>query len=409
MAIQVMKGVRVLEVAQFIFVPSAGAVLADWGADVIKIEHPVRGDGQRGMGRVAGLPVDEDRNPILEHANRGKRSVGIDISKPEGQALIHEIAGSCDVFLTNHLPSTRRKLKIDVDHIRAINPRIVYARGTANGDKGEERDMGGYDVTAFWSRGGIGLGLTPAELETPISSAIGGFGDSIAGMNMAGGIAAALFHRAQTGEALEVDVSLLSTAWWSAGVAVNHAALSGQIARYPSPKPGGAPGHPLLGNFKTSDGATINLFTMQPDPHLRSLFEHLGQPALADDPRFCDSAALSANWEAANAVITEAFASRPFAYWRTHLKTYSGQWAPVQTFSDLVEDEQALANDMLFEVEGSDGVRPLRVVRNPVQFNGDPVHSTRAPQASEHTETFLLEMGLNWDRIESLKAAGVIA
>jgi crotonobetainyl-CoA:carnitine CoA-transferase CaiB-like acyl-CoA transferase len=137
-----MKGVRILEVAQFTFVPAAGAVLADWGADVIKIEHPVRGDTQRGLINVTGVKVNPLRMTLIEHPNRGKRSVGLDISTAEGQALLYEIARTADVFLTNYLPSARRKLKIDVEHIRAANPDIIYARGSAWGDKGPEREKG---------------------------------------------------------------------------------------------------------------------------------------------------------------------------------------------------------------------------------------------------------------------------
>src|ERR1700722_14178122 len=149
--IQVLKGVRVLEVAQFIFVPSAGVILAEWGADVIKIEHPVRGDAQRGLARLGGLAINPDRNPVLEQANRGKRSVGIDVSTPQGQALIYEIAKTADVFMTNYIPSLRQKLKIAGDHLRAVKPNIIYVRGSAYGEKGAERNMGGFDATAFWA------------------------------------------------------------------------------------------------------------------------------------------------------------------------------------------------------------------------------------------------------------------
>ena len=405
---QVMKGVRVLEVAQFIFVPSAGALLADWGAEVVKIEHPVRGDAQRGLLRASGIAIDETRNPVLAHANRGKRSLGLDISKPEGRALLYELAKSADVFMTNYLPDARRKLGIDLEDIRAVNPQIIYVRGSAHGEKGPEREIGGFDATSFWARGGIAYAMTPPEFDAPLMQPIGGFGDSIGGMSIAGGVAAALFHRAQTGQATEVDVSLMSTAWWISGVAVNTAALSGQTARAALPKAGGAPGHPLLGNFRTADDRFISLFTMQADPHLRSLFEHLGLATLADDPRFSSSRALAENWEAANAQITAAFAAQPFAYWRERLKTYSGQWAPAQSFADLVSDAQALANDMLFEVEAVDGGAPVRLVRGPVQFDGQPVGTARAPQAGEHTESLLLELGKDWDDIEQLKAAGII-
>jgi crotonobetainyl-CoA:carnitine CoA-transferase CaiB-like acyl-CoA transferase len=175
-----MKGVRVLEVAQFTFVPAAGAVLADWGADVIKVEHPVRGDTQRGFLNMGGVSLDPNRHTLMEHPNRGKRSVGIDVSKPEGQALLYEIAKTSDVFLTNYLPSVRQKHKFDIEHIRAANPKIIYARGSAYGDKGPERDVGGFDGTAFWSRSGIAHSMTPAELGGPLTQGIPAFGDSAA-------------------------------------------------------------------------------------------------------------------------------------------------------------------------------------------------------------------------------------
>ena len=406
---KVMKNIRVLEVAQHTFVPSAGAILADWGADVIKIEHPVRGDAMRGLVTIGGARIDPKRNTLMEHPNRGKRSVGVDIATEEGQQIIYEIAKTADVFLTNYLPAARQKLKVDVEHIRAANPNIIYARGSAYGDKGPERDVGGFDSTAFWTRSGVGYSMSPAELDSPLSQGIAAFGDSIGGSNIAGGIAAALFHRAQTGEALEVDVSLLSTAWWAAGTAVDHFIESGQVTRVSMPKSGPSGLNPLVGNYKTADGETINMCTVVPGNYIRDFFEHIGLPEAADDPRFASADALMQHAEDASLMIAGQFIQHPLSYWKDKLKTYKGQWAPFQSLLDLAADEQALANDMLIEVEAADGGAPLKIVRGPVQFNHQPVTTTRAPQPSEHTELLLMELGLAWEKIEELKAKGAIA
>ncbi|SCX23935.1 CaiB/BaiF CoA transferase family protein [Mycolicibacterium fluoranthenivorans] len=404
---KVMEGVRVLEVAQFTFVPAAGAILADWGADVIKVEHPVRGDTQRGFVNMGGFALDPDRHPLIEHPNRGKRSVGIDVSTPGGQEVLYEIAKTADVFLTNYLPAQRQRNKFDVEHIRTANPNIIYARGSAYGDKGAERDTGGFDGTAFWTRSGVGHALTPEELGGALPQGIPAFGDSIGGMNIAGGISAALFHRERTGEALEIDVSLLSTAWWAAGASVTQGMETGETMR--SLMPGAtASVNPFMANYQTSDGGTINLCIVSPTGYIRDTFAHLGLPELADDPRFSDVLPLIENAEAGVELIAEAIRSKSFEYWRRHLKTMKGQWAPFQSLVDLGTDEQAIANDMIVEVEGADG-KPFKVVRGPVQFNHEPLQTTRAPQASEHTELVLMEIGLEWDRIEELKDAGAIA
>jgi len=407
--IKVMQGIRVLEVAQFTFVPAAGAILADWGADVIKVEHPSRGDTQRGFLSMGGIQINPDRHPLMEHPNRGKRSVGVDVSTPGGQEVIYELAKVSDVFLTNYLPAQRQKNKFDVEHIRAANPGIVYARGSAYGDKGPERQTGGYDGTAFWTRSGVGYALTPAELGGALGQGIPAFGDSIGGMFIAGGISAALLHRERTGEAVELDVSLLSTAWWAAGASVTQGMETGEVMRTPMPGSLAPSVNPFMGNYLTSDGNTINLCIISPTGLIRDTFEHLGIPDAADDPRFSEVLPLIQNADAAAKLIADAFAGKPFAYWRQHLKTMKGQWAPFQSLLDLADDEQAIANDMISEVEVASGGAPFKVVRGPVQFNHEPLETTRAPQASEHTEIVLMEIGMDWDRIAALKDAGAIA
>ena len=407
--VKVMEGFRVLEVAQFTFVPAAGAILADWGADVIKVEHPVRGDTQRGFINMGGYQLNPDRHPLMEHPNRGKRSVGIDVSTPGGQEVIYELAKTSDVFLTNYMPTVRQKNKFDVEHIREVNPKIIYARGSAHGDKGAERDVGGYDGTAFWTRSGIGHSMSPPELGGMLAQGIPAFGDSIGGMFIAGGISAALLHRERTGEAVELDVSLLSTAWWAAGASVTQGMETGETMRSQMPNSGGSPVNPFMGNYVTSDGGTINLCIVSPTGYIRDTFSHLGLPEAADDPRFADVLPLMENAEVASELIVKAIGGKPFEYWRQHLKTMKGQWAPFQSFIDLANDQQAIVNDMIVEVESADGGPPFKVVRGPVQFNHEPLTTTRAPQASEHTELVLMEIGMDWDRISELKETGAIA
>src|SRR4051794_18175732 len=254
-----MQGVRVLEVAEHTFVPAASALLAEWGAEVIKIEHVERGDAMRGLASSGTVSFGGGVHVLLEHSNRGKQSLGLDLTSDDGLDILYKLAATCDVFLTNKMPSVRTKLRVDLEDIRAHNPDIIYVRGHGQGARGPDADRGSYDSLAYWCRSGVAMGIKQHENVPPPPGPA--FGDSIGAMTIAGGIMGALFHRERTGEATTVDVSLLATGMWSMGASI---ALSLQLQRGWSAPPAGTPtGNPLTGVFRTKDDRFVSLTCLQ--------------------------------------------------------------------------------------------------------------------------------------------------
>jgi crotonobetainyl-CoA:carnitine CoA-transferase CaiB-like acyl-CoA transferase len=396
-----LEGIRVLEVAMWGFVPSAGAVLADWGADVIKVEHAVNGDPQRGLRQMGKYRVDEDPNPAIEHPNRGKRSLGLDIAKPEGKEVLDDLTRWADVFLTSFLPDSRRKLGIDVDDVRAVNPRIVYARGSALGPRGPESERGGYDMTAFWCRGSSAASLTPSNVEGLVPPPPA-YGDTISGTNLAGGIAAALLKRERTGETSIVDVSLLGSGLWAMGAAMATSLRLDQPWEAPPAGVHGSPTNPLSGLYQTSDGRYISLVMLQPTRFWAEVCHCVGRPELADDPRFETAEDIAEHTGVAVEMLKEVFASRTLDEWSERLASLSGPWAPVQDTLQAAGDAQVRANDYVVRAGTTE------VVASPVQFDVAGVRLDAAPAFAAQTEEILQELGLDWDRIIALKAAGAV-
>lgn len=399
---QILQGIRVLEVAQWWFVPSAGAALRDWGAEIIKVEHPEVGDPQRGLmtsGMVAG---GTGVNFMMEQPNRGKKSIAINLKSPDGVELLYKLAETCDVFLTSFLPDLRQRLEIDVEHIRARNPNIIYVRGTGQGARGPEINKAGYDGTSYWCRSGMAYAMTRRDAEIPAGPRPA-FGDGVGGLTIAGGIAGALFHRERTGEATTVDVSLLATAMWQLApdIAMSPAAdtmLSGGR---------GAPANPLVNNYQTGDGRWLQLIMLQADRDWPDFCEHIDRADLIEDPRFASMALRRENTADCVRVLEEVFAKRPLAEWRERFETLRGAWTPVQTPREVHDDPQVVANDFLGEVAAADG-SSFKLVSNPIQYDEEPYSLEPAPEHGQNTEEVLLDLGLSWDQIAAHRESRAI-
>ena len=403
MSYDLLEGVKVVELSLYAFAPSAGAVLADWGADVVKVVPPNVADPMRGS-PIARLP-DRDVGVefMWEILNRGKRCIGVDVASADGQQVLHDLVAQADVFITNLLPDARRRFRVDVDDLQAVNERLIYARATGHGAEGPERDRGGYDITDFWARSGIGHAASQVSDEfVPLLGPA--FGDLTSGTFLAGGIAATLFRRERSGRGAVVDVSLLASGVWvlSPGVVASRLYDIDTIPRFRHAE---AP-NPLVAVYTTADDRQIYLSGIQTERHFENFCEVVERPDLLEDARFATGKARLEHAPECVAVIDEIFATRTLDEWRVTLAGLTTPWMVVQTAAEASNDPQIVANGFVVDVEGATTTFPL--VASPIQVDGAPPTLTRAPDHGEQTEEVLLELGRTWDEIAALKASGAV-
>jgi crotonobetainyl-CoA:carnitine CoA-transferase CaiB-like acyl-CoA transferase len=393
-----LDGVKVIELAQWVFVPAATALLAELGADVIRLEHPTHGDPYRALTTAGVGNATSDVSARSAQVNRGKRSIGVDLAVPEGKAIAVRLIADADVFVTSLRVEALTRLGMSSADLCPINPRLVYARGDAFGPLGADSGRPGYDITAFWARGGIG-GLVTDPDAPDIARQPPAFGDRIASLGLALGVVAALFERLAGGPSRQVTSSLLGAAAWVAASDLVSIRVDEDLSRLKEPPP------PLTTSYRCADGRFLIINLMQTERYWADFCAATGDDRLGADPRFADSVSRGENAEELRDSIARLIGSRTLTEWRDAFAAYDLPWSPVQTMTELAFDPQVEANRFLADVRDVEG---MRLVRAPFTIDDGPETLPRSPELGEHTESILLENGWSWADIDGLKSAGAI-
>ncbi len=393
-----MEGVRVIELGLWVAGPSCGGILADWGADVIKIETHA-GDPFRSLEWLYGGLG----NPPFDLDNRGKRSIALDLATQGGREVMGRLLETADVFVSNFRPGGLERLGLDYPSLAKRYPSLIYASVTGLSLRGPERDRQAYDVGAFWSRAGIARALTPEGADLPYQR--GGMGDHMTGLSAAGGVAAALFHRERTGQGQLVEASLIRLGTYLMGWDHNITAVTGADT---VPWSRSGPPNPLINCYRCADGEWLWMLGLEGDRHWPDVVRALDQPGWVHDERFADIERRLANSTALVAEMDAVMAVRTRAEWGEIFDRENVWWAPVQSSLDMRSDPQAAAAGCWVPVPTPDG-GSVEMVATPVDFSATPWQvRDPVPELGQHTELLLMELGLEWDQIEQLKEDGTI-
>ena len=382
-----LAGLRVVELTHWMAGPLAGGLLADWGADVVRIEPP-GGDPMRTIFASMGGRSDAPNGGFIA-ANRGKRSIELEIKRPAHRRVLDQLLERADVFLTNVRPAALERLVLTPAALVARHPRLIACSVSAYGWGGPDQDRPGYDIAAFYARTGIAHEITTAG--TPPAALMQGIGDSFTALAAAAGILAALNERHVTGRGRVVEASLLRTGMWALASELGSQAMGGN-PRPPHPREDSRT--PLYNSYRSADGRWFFLVGVEAKRHLPAVLAAIDRSDLLADARFNSARAIAANRKAFIPLLDAAFGAQPLAYWAARFDAHDVWWAPVQTPADVVVDRQAEAIGAWVQVEGAAGTPPLRAVEAPIRFDGvDRGATSGPPQCGEHTEAVLRELG----------------
>ncbi len=397
--IRAMDGVRIVELTTFGFVPAGAAILADWGADVIKVEHPRISDPMRGLVTAPAAGDGSLVDTVMDHFNRGKRNIALDLGKPDGLEVFRELVRGADVLITSFLKPAQRKLKVTYEDLEPINPRLIFAHGHGYGPRGPDSEQPGFDGISYWARGGVGHALTFKD--GPPAQQRAAFGDVMGGLSVATGVSAALYQRSVTGKGCAVDVALLAVACWQLAPDILATSVTQQDVQRPAPSAQNGP-------YVTSDGRYVVVLLLMPQ-YLPNIFKALGLENLLQEPRFANFQAGvgGAGHAEVQTELRKAIASLTADEVRERFRGQDIAWSIVQTPLEVISDPQVVANEYILP-NPRDPHRLL--VTAPVQFNQQPPKiATAAPAQGEHTREILRELGLDAERTEKLLADGVVA